>query len=80
MECIEEQLKDIMKNIKKNLLKKSLKLCSFNDFMVRRRGFEPPANWFVASYSIQLSYRRILGFMAEKEGFEPSRRLPDLRP
>ena len=28
-------------------------------FMVRRKGFEPPTYWFVASYSIQLSYRRL---------------------
>ena len=27
---------------------------------MRRKGFEPPTYWFVASYSIQLSYRRIL--------------------
>lgn len=26
---------------------------------VRREGFEPPTPWFVAMYSIQLSYRRI---------------------
>ncbi len=26
---------------------------------MRRKGFEPPTYWFVASYSIQLSYRRI---------------------
>ncbi len=29
---------------------------------MRRKGFEPPTYWFVASYSIQLSYRRILRF------------------
>ena len=28
-------------------------------FPMRRKGFEPPTYWFVASYSIQLSYRRI---------------------
>ena len=27
--------------------------------MVRRKGLEPPTYWFVASHSIQLSYRRI---------------------
>ena len=27
--------------------------------MVRLKGFEPPTLWFVAKYSIQLSYRRI---------------------
>ena len=26
---------------------------------MRRKGFEPPTYWFVASYSIQLSYRRM---------------------
>ena len=29
------------------------------DFLVRRKGLEPPTYWFVASHSIQLSYRRI---------------------
>lgn len=29
-------------------------------FLVRLKGFEPPTLWFVAKYSIQLSYRRIL--------------------
>ena len=27
--------------------------------MVRLEGFEPPTPWFVAKYSIQLSYNRI---------------------
>ena len=27
--------------------------------VVRRKGLEPPTYWFVASHSIQLSYRRI---------------------
>ncbi len=27
--------------------------------MARPEGFEPPTNWFEASYSIQLSYGRI---------------------
>jgi hypothetical protein len=27
--------------------------------MVRVEGFEPPTTWFVARYSIQLSYTRI---------------------
>ena len=42
--------------------------------MVRRKRFELLTPWFVAKYSIQLSYRRILLLynVAEKEGFEPS--------
>ena len=28
-------------------------------FLVRRKGLEPLTYWFVASHSIQLSYRRI---------------------
>ena len=28
-------------------------------FLVRRKGLEPPTYWFVASHSIQLSYRRV---------------------
>ena len=31
-------------------------------FLVRRKGLEPPTYWFVASHSIQLSYRRIQRF------------------
>ena len=30
------------------------------DNMVRPEGFEPPTLWFVAKYSIQLSYGRIV--------------------
>ncbi len=30
-----------------------------SSFLVRRKGLEPPTYWFVASHSIQLSYRRI---------------------
>ncbi len=29
--------------------------------MARPEGFEPPTNWFEASYSIQLSYGRLEG-------------------
>ena len=28
-------------------------------FLVRQKGLEPPTYWFVASHSIQLSYRRV---------------------
>jgi hypothetical protein len=38
--------------------------------LARPEGLEPPTPWFVARYSIQLSYGRIA--MAEREGFEPS--------
>ena len=46
--------------------------------MARSGGFEPPTAWFVARYSIQLSYERTivtLKIMAVREGFEPSIRL-----
>ena len=31
--------------------------------MARWKGLEPPTYWFVASYSIQLSYQRIHSFL-----------------
>jgi hypothetical protein len=41
--------------------------------MVRPERFERPTPWFVAKYSIQLSYGRALLLpLAEREGFEPS--------
>ncbi len=57
--------------------------------MARSEGFEPSTAWFVARYSIQLSYERALSYwtlkistfiracarMAVREGFEPSIRL-----
>ena len=47
--------------------------------MVRPEGFEPPTLWFVAKYSIQLSYGRIF-CVAEREGFEPSMRFCPILP
>ncbi len=45
--------------------------------MVRPERFELPTLRFVAARSIQLSYGRIARFdcLAEREGFEPSKRL-----
>ena len=40
---------------------------------MRLAGIEPTTPWFVAKYSIQLSYSRIL---AERVGFEPTVVLP----
>ena len=41
--------------------------------LVRPERFERPTPWFVAKYSIQLSYGRALyETLAEREGFEPS--------
>ena len=40
-------------------IKKSRYPNGYLDFLVRRKGLEPPTYWFVASHSIQLSYRRI---------------------
>ena len=42
---------------------------------MRLAGIEPTTPWFVAKYSIQLSYSRIPMLLAEREGFEPSVRL-----
>ena len=40
--------------------------------LARPEGFEPPTPWFVAKYSIQMSYGRVFSCLAEREGFEPS--------
>ncbi len=43
--------------------------------MARPERFELPTTWFVARYSIQLSYGRDetgIEELAEREGFEPS--------
>lgn len=32
--------------------------------LVRQKGLEPPTYWFVASHSIQLSYRRVPRFLS----------------
>ena len=45
-------------------------LLTFLAFSTRPERFELPTPWFVARYSIQLSYGRM--FLAEREGFEPS--------
>ena len=37
----------------------------YNDIMARLAGFEPTTPWFVAKYSIQLSYRREARIIAE---------------
>ena len=39
--------------------KKAIRYKYLMAFLVRRKGLEPPTYWFVASHSIQLSYRRI---------------------
>ena len=61
--------------------KKGLHFCKPFLLLVRPERFERPTPWFVAKYSIQLSYGRlrdelyrrfVQGTMAEREGFEPS--------
>ena len=50
------------------------KLRRFDFNMARLGGFEPPTAWFVARYSIQLSYSRlklIVAKVARLGGFEP---------
>ena len=38
--------------------------------MVRAGGFEPPTAWFVARYSIQLSYARIVAWTTNKKAIQ----------
>lgn len=38
------------------------------EVVVRPEGFEPPTLWFVAKYSIQLSYGRIIDTIVTWEG------------
>ena len=45
----------------------------FSISLVRPERFELPTFWFVARRSIQLSYGRVMNFLAEREGFEPSK-------
>ena len=64
---------------------KGLHFCKPLFYLVRPERFELPTPWFVAKYSIQLSYGRFAKAalyvncrhhaMAEREGFEPSVRL-----
>jgi hypothetical protein len=48
--------------------------------MARMEGFEPPTAWFVARYSIQLSYMRVLPLIGEGVDygeFSPVRQSPE---
>ena len=46
--------------------------------MARLEGFEPPTAWFVARYSIQLSYRRV-SFEGVNYGEKPLSRQSDFQ-
>ena len=46
---------------KKTCIKQASKLSISNTYLVRLTGLEPVTPWFVARYSIQLSYRRVRG-------------------
>ena len=37
--------------------------------MARMEGFEPPTAWFVARYSIQLSYMRVSGVIDSQQDY-----------
>ena len=41
------------------------------DLMVRPERFELPTTWFVARYSIQLSYGRVVGHCSCEDGYRP---------
>ena len=60
-------------------MQKALKFFYFRALhLARLAGIEPTTPWFVAKYSIQLSYSRAKknDSLAEREGFEPSVMLP----
>ncbi len=43
-------------------------------YMARPAGFEPTTPWFVAKYSIQLSYGRIFSILSQLFGLGPDRK------
>lgn len=47
------------KGCESSAIKKGLHFCNPLFYMARQEGFEPPTAWFVARYSIQLSYWRV---------------------
>ena len=55
-------------------IKKATLWVAFFVELARLARFERATAWFVARYSIQLSYGRLI-LMAEREGFEPSIRV-----
>ena len=69
--------------------KNKIRLSDRKDGLVRRKGLEPLTYWFVASHSIQLSYRRIplltshniiaYGFGKSKYFFQKMRNLKNAR-
>ena len=47
--------------------------------MARVEGFEPPTAWFVARYSIQLSYSRAYGFPRGRVQIRPVPDFPSIK-